>query len=168
MRYFIIGFKNSGKTTFGRKLAKKMGLNFIDLDELIESRENKSIPELYNELGEERFRRREWKALNEAVLNDDVVIATGGGAPCNCDNMNLMEQKGIVIYLQVSNETLIDRLGKASRDRPIVLGKNKKELGEYVADLRRRCEHHYKRAKFILDGENVSVETLAEQLKSEG
>ena len=98
MRYFIIGFKNSGKTTFGRELAKRLQLAFIDLDEFIERKENKSIPEIYSRLGEERFRMLEWKALQEVVHTSDIVISTGGGAPCHCDNMTLMETYGDVIY----------------------------------------------------------------------
>jgi len=140
-------------------------MHFIDLDEYIESREHKSVPQLYSELGEERFRRKEWKALKEAVINDNVVIATGGGAPCNCDNMNLMEQSGEVVYLNVSDETLIERLSRAATDRPIVMGKNRDELKEYVVDLRRRCEHHYKRAKYILNGETANPEAFAAELK---
>ena len=63
MRLFIIGYKNSGKTTIGKKLANKLGLEFIDLDDVIEERESKSIPELYLENGDEGFRFLEWKAL---------------------------------------------------------------------------------------------------------
>jgi shikimate kinase len=165
MRYFIIGFKNSGKTTFGKKLADFLGMEFIDLDEYIEQKEHKSIPELYSQLGEEKFRRTEWKALKEVVQHENVVIATGGGAPCNCDNMNLMEKYGEVIYLRVSNATLVGRLSKAAKDRPIVMGKNEEQLIEYVSDLRKKCEHHYKRAKYIIDAEDTSAESVAEQLK---
>jgi len=165
MRYFIIGFKNSGKTTFGRRLANRLGLDFIDLDEYIEEKEKKSIPELYSSLGEEGFRRTEWKALKEVILNDGVVISTGGGAPCNCDNMNIMERYGEVIYLKVSDHTLVDRLRHAAKDRPIVLGKNEEELKIYIAGLRDRCEHHYNRAKYIVNGDNPDVEAIAVMLK---
>jgi shikimate kinase len=165
LRYFIIGFKNSGKTTFGKKLASSIGMNFIDLDEYIEQREHKSIPQLYSELGEQSFRRKEWKALKEVIINDNVVIATGGGAPCNCNNMNLMEQTGEVIYLKVRDETLVERLIHAAKDRPIVIGKNEDELRKYVTDLRKRCEHHYNRAKYIINGETTDPEFLAKELK---
>jgi len=154
MRYFIIGFKNSGKTTFGRELAGRMGLGFMDLDEYIEAKEGKSIPEIYTRLGDEGFRRLEWKALKEAVKIDNIVISTGGGAPCHCDNMSLMEEYGDVIYLKVSDETLIGRLRIAAEDRPIVLGKSEDELRKYIFELRNKCEHHYLRARYIVDGDN--------------
>jgi shikimate kinase len=166
MRYFIIGFKNSGKTTFGRKLAEGLGLDFLDLDEFIEAREGKSIPEIYTRLGEEGFRRLEWKALKEAVKNNNMVLSTGGGAPCHCDNMNLMEQYGDVIYLKVSNETLVSRLKIAAEDRPIVLGKTEKELNQYISELRKKCEHHFLRARFVVDGENLNMADFLRELRN--
>jgi shikimate kinase len=164
MRYFIIGFKNSGKTTFGRELAGLLGFDFIDLDKYMEEKEGISIPELYTRLGEEAFRRMEWKALQEVVLKTRVVISTGGGAPCHCDNMNLMERYGEVIYLKVSDETLVRRLKIAAEDRPIVLGKSEEELRQYIAELRNKCEHHYLRAKFIVDGDKLDMHEVVRQL----
>ena len=164
MRYFIIGFKNSGKTTFGRALARRLKLDFLDLDEYIEQKEKRGIPELYSQLGEAGFRKLEWQALKEVIHNNHIVIATGGGAPCNCGNMTLMEKYGQVIYLKVSNETLIGRLKHAAKDRPIVLGKTEDELRLYVEDLRDRCEHHYNRAEYIVDGENMDIEKVVSML----
>jgi len=164
LRYFIVGFKNSGKTTFGRKLAKKLNISFIDMDEYIEEKTGKTIPEMYTNLGDEAFRRMEWKALKELIRSGNLVIATGGGAPCHCENMSLMEQHGEVIYLKVSDETLVRRLKKAARDRPIVKGKTEDDLRKYVAELRLRCEHHLKRAKYIIDGENIDLDELTKML----
>jgi shikimate kinase len=164
MRYFVIGFKNSGKTTFGRNLAERLKLHFIDLDEYIEKKECKNIPEIYTRLGEENFRKLEWKALKEVVKNDNIVISTGGGIPCHCDTMSLMEKHGDVIYLRVSDQTLINRLKIAANDRPIVKGKNEDELSKYVSDLRQKCEHHYLRARYILDGDNLKIEDVIKKL----
>ncbi len=164
MRYFIIGFKNSGKTTFGRKLAGRLGLGFVDLDEKIEEHVGQSVPEIYTRLGDEAFRRLEWKVLKILVKEDNIVVSTGGGAPCHCDNMTLMEQHGDVIYLKVTDETLIARLKKATGDRPIVKGKTESELRQYVTDLRNRCEHHYKRARYIVDGEHFNLDAFIREL----
>jgi shikimate kinase len=165
MRYFIIGFKNSGKTTFGRRLAEKLGFSFIDLDEYIESINGRSIPEIYSALGEKAFRRLEWEALKAVVKKNNIVISTGGGSPCHCDNMSLMEEYGDAIYLNVSDETLVSRLKIAAKDRPIVLGKSEEEIWQFVADLKSRCEYHYLRAKYIIDGDNLNLDELAERLK---
>ncbi len=164
MRYFIIGFKNSGKTTLGRKLARLLNLEFIDLDEYIEEKEGRSIPEIYTSVGDETFRTLEWKSLKELVRKDNIVVSTGGGVPCHCDNMTLMEKFGEVIYLNVPDETLVNRLKRAVHDRPIVKGKTEQELRSYIADLRSRCEHHYKRAKYIVDGENINLPALLNRM----
>ena len=78
--------------------------------------------------------------------------------------MTLMEKYGDAIYLNVNNDILISRLKLAAKDRPIVLGKNEEELRQYVAELRLKCEHHYKRAKYIIDGENPDLEMVADLL----
>ena len=69
MRYFIIGYKNCGKTTIGKKLASRLNMEFIDLDELIEEKEGKTVPEIYLAIGDDGFRVKEWKALNEIIKN---------------------------------------------------------------------------------------------------
>jgi shikimate kinase len=160
MRLFIIGYKSSGKTTLGKKLASKLGLKFIDLDDEIEKREGKTVPELYIELGDTGFRHKEWEALRSIVKDDNMIVSTGGGAPCHCENMNLMEKYGEVIYLQLDNDTLISRLKKATKDRPIVLNKTDEELREYIYDLREKCEHHYKRAKYIINSKGITVDEI--------
>jgi shikimate kinase len=141
-------------------------MDFLDLDEYIEEREGQSIPELYSQLGDEGFRLLERKALKESVISNHIVISTGGGAPCHCENMNLMEKYGEVIYLKVSDETLIMRLMEAARHRPIVMGKNEEEIREYVSEVRKKCEHNYHRAKYTVDGENTDLEKVISMLGS--
>lgn len=165
MIYFIIGYKNSGKTTFGRKLAERLNLEFTDLDEYIEKKEGDTIPNIYVKAGEEKFRHMEWNALKEVVKRKNLVVATGGGVPCNCDNMSIMEKFGKVIYLKRDNKLLVERLKKAVHDRPIVRGKNEDELDQYISDLRQRCEHHYLRAHYIIDEENPDMDKVLSMLK---
>jgi shikimate kinase len=141
-----------------------LNFEFIDLDEYIEEKEGLSIPEIYTASGEENFRTLEWKSLKELVKKDNIVVSTGGGVPCHCNNMNLMEKSGEVIYLKVTDETLVSRLKRAVHDRPIVKGKTEEELRLYIADLRSRCEHHYKRAKYIVDGENINLPSLLKNM----
>ena len=165
MRYFIIGYKNSGKTSIGRKLANRLNMEFIDLDDVIEEREGISIPALYSELGDERFRVKEWEALKEVVKKDNLVVSLGGGAPCHCDNMNLIENYGEVIYIRLDDDTLVSRLKDATTDRPIVLNKSDEELRVYVKDIRDRCEHHYLRAKYYIEGKNLTVDKIIRTIK---
>jgi shikimate kinase len=165
MRYFIIGFKSSGKTTIGRKLAQRLKMDFIDLDDWIEQREGITVPELYTNLGDEGFRIKEWKALKDVIQKDNVVVSLGGGAPCHCDNMELMEKFGDVIYIKLDNDTLVSRLKAAVKNRPIVMNKSDEELRAYVSDLKNRCEHHYLRAKYIVEGKDLTMERILEALK---
>jgi shikimate kinase len=167
VRLFIVGFKSSGKTTLGKKLAESLNLGFVDLDERIENDEGRTIPEIFLEEGEEEFRNKEWKALKNVVKEDNIVISTGGGAPCHCDNMTLMEKYGEVIYLKVDDDTLVSRLKTAADSRPILKAKSEEELRIYLADLRQRCEHHYLRAKVIIDGNKTGLEDIIRLLEKE-
>lgn len=144
----------------GKKLAKSLSLAFIDLDDVIERREGKTVPQLYTELGDDEFRIKEWEALLEIVKTDNVVVSLGGGAPCHCDNMNLIEQHGEVIYLKLDDDTLVSRLKFATKDRPIVLNKSDEDLRFYIRDIRNRCEHNYTRAKYIIDARDVTVDKI--------
>lgn len=164
MRLFIIGYKNSGKTTLGKQLAARLELEFIDLDDFIEKQESKTIPEVFLEAGEEEFRRKERKALQRVIKKDNILVSTGGGAPCHFDNMTLMENKGTVIYLKADDETLLSRLKTAALDRPVVKGKSEDELRTFLAELRNRCEHYYRRAHVIVDGNKTVVEDILEKL----
>jgi shikimate kinase len=167
VRLFIIGFKSSGKTTFGSKLAKRLGMEFVDLDDYIELSDGRSVPEIYSDDGEEEFRRKEWKALKEVVKKDNIIVSTGGGVPCHCDNMTFMEKYGDVVYIKVDDETLVGRLKKASVNRPIVKGKTEDEIRNYVTELRNRCEHHYLRARYIIEDQNITVDNFLKLLMDE-
>lgn len=169
MRYFIIGFKSSGKTTLGKKIAEKLKMNFIDLDEEIEKITGRTVTDIFSQDGEEKFRIIEWKALKEVVKKDNIVVATGGGVPCHCENMSLMEEHGEVIYLKVDNHTLVSRLEKMVTNRPIVKNKTREELFHYIEDLKKRCEHNYLRAKYIfeIEGDTLDLEKLILQLQRE-
>ena len=166
MRYFIIGYKSSGKTTLGEQLAKKLNMKFIDLDQYIEKRKLKSIPEIYTELGDEKFRGLEWKMLKEIVKEDNIIVSTGGGTPCHCDNMNIMQSYGEIIYVKVDEDILVSRLKIAvSKNRPIVKNKSEEELKEFVKNLKKNCEHHYLQAHHIIEGRNINVNDVVELLQ---
>ena len=167
MRLFIIGFKSSGKTTFGHALADELGSEFIDTDEYIEDKYGLSIPELYARDGEDSFRRKEWKVLQEIVTIDNIVVSTGGGLACHCDNMNLIEKYGDAVYLKVDNDTLVYRLKVIAPFRPVIKGKTTEELYRHIESLKERCEHHYLRARYILEGKDISVKHLMELMQND-
>jgi shikimate kinase len=166
VRLFIIGYKSSGKTTLGKQLAVRLNLEFIDLDDFLEQQEGRTIPEVFLKSGEKKFRQMERRALRQVIKKNNIVVSTGGGAPCHLDNMTLMEKHGIIIYLKADDETLVSRLKTATIDRPIVKGKSEEELRTYLAELRNRCEQYYVRAHIIADGNKTDINDIIEQVKN--
>jgi len=138
----------SGKTTLGRRLAKYANLQFIDMDSFIEERHCKTVPQIFEEEGETEFRNKEHKALAELSHFTDAVIATGGGAPCFFDNIDLMNRTGKTIYLNISPKILAERLKKSRTERPLIKGKSTKELEDYINSTLEKRDPFYKKAKY--------------------
>lgn len=118
---FLTGFMGAGKSTVGRIVAERLGRPFVDLDSLIEERESASVRELFRQRGEEGFRLAEHDALAALGASADAVIATGGGVILREDNRVVLGQLGSVVYLAVTPEEAIARLGDAA-DRPLLAG----------------------------------------------
>lgn len=107
---FLIGYMGCGKTTLGEVLAQQMGVPFIDLDEYIERQQGMTIVEIFAREGEERFRQLETAALGKVAAMDGVIIACGGGTPCHGNNMTLMNEMGVTVWLTTSPERITARL----------------------------------------------------------
>lgn len=107
---FLIGYMGCGKTTLGEVLAQQMGVPFIDLDEYIERQQGMTVVEIFASEGEERFRQLETAALGEVAAMDGVIIACGGGTPCHGNNMTLMNEMGVTVWLTTSPERITARL----------------------------------------------------------
>ena len=108
MRLILIGPMASGKSTTGRKLSKRLNLDFIDIDEEVEKSAGVSISWIFDVEGERKFRERESKELINSLKNDNCVIATGGGVILTEQNRSLIK-KGTVIYLETSIQTQLER-----------------------------------------------------------
>ena len=154
MRIFLTGYMGSGKSTIGRKVAALLGMNFIDLDKYIEERNFKSVPNIFAQEGEEAFREKERQALREVAQFEDIVVGTGGGAPCFFDNMQRMNDAGITIYLAPDNETLAFRLLKSKTERPLIAGKNKEELIQFINTALEKRSPFYEQSKIVIRGKN--------------
>lgn len=150
-RIFLIGYMGVGKTTAGRELAKSLNLEFVDLDHFIQNRYNKTIGQLFEQFGEDGFREIENKVLKEVAQFQDVVISTGGGAPCFYDNMEVMNNAGVTVYMKATPELLSERLNLCKEKRPLIKDKNEEELLLFVTDNLNRRESHYSQAKIIFE-----------------
>jgi shikimate kinase len=116
---FLMGFMASGKSTVGPALAAKLGLEFIDLDSLIEAEAGCAIAELIEREGEERFREIEARTLREAVSRGAAVIAPGGGAITREENRELMSRLGITVWLDAPFDLCWRRIRKDGATRPL-------------------------------------------------
>lgn len=167
MRIYLIGYMGSGKSTVGKGLAKELSLQFIDLDSFIEERNHKTIPEIFASLGENGFRLLEQKALHEVASFENIVIATGGGAPCFFDNMEVINKTGISVYLNGTPQILMDRLRHSKTDRPLINGKSDPELLEFIHDTLEKRNQWYKQARVIIDFDrDLMVPEIIEVLKN--
>ena len=140
----------AGKTTLGKVLAQKMGLTFYDLDEYIEDRFHRTIPQIFAESGESGFRDLERRMLHEVAEFEDVIISCGGGTPCFFDNMDYMNTCGETVFLNASPEALKAHLVMGKTQRPLIQGKSPEELLDFIKDSLQKRLPYYKKAKHTL------------------
>ncbi len=150
-RIILIGYMGAGKTTIGRALAKELGLDFYDLDWYIENRRRKKIPQIFEELGEEGFRKIEYNMLHEVAEFEDVIISCGGGTPCFFDNIDYMNQQAQVVYLHCTPEVLHGHLLMGRVERPLIKGKSPEELISFIKEQLATREQYYTKARYTLD-----------------
>lgn len=161
MKVFLVGFMGSGKTTIGKKLANYLKYEFIDLDKLIESKAGMSIVDYFAAHGEEQFRELEREILQKTDYPENVIIATGGGAPCYADNMDWMNQNGTVAYLSMNPRGLASRLEHSTADRPLIKHLKGEDLVNFIADKLKEREPFYTKAKYVVSASDLTAERLA-------
>ncbi len=160
MRIYLIGFMASGKSSLGKRLAKKLEYPFFDLDQVVEEESGKSITELFEEDGETVFRGMERAMLHRLSRHTRAVIATGGGTPCFFDNMDYMNATGVSVYLKMSPQSLVYRLKNAQTKRPLLAGKKGEALEDYVRQTLGEREVFYQRAHCVIKGESARAEQI--------
>lgn len=165
---YLIGYMGAGKTTLGSALAQTLDAKFIDLDHYIQEHNNKTINQLFEEYGEIGFRKIENDSLKTLSISEErIIIATGGGAPCFYDNMEIMNKSGITIYLKASPKALCQRLNipEHKMKRPLIRDKNETELLEFVETNLSIREPFYNQAKIIFETEYLtSRENVSEHI----
>ena len=167
MRIYLVGYMGCGKSTVGKRLARAMEMEFIDLDEYIEESEGRSIERIFEEEGESGFRGLEKKHLNDLEERNDFVLSTGGGTPCFYDNMERMNEKGLTIYLEMDVRSLHYRLTHAKKSRPLISTLNEEELYDFIRQhLEQRLEY-YENSQMTVNAlgfDQKKVQQLAEHI----
>lgn len=120
MRVYLAGFMGSGKSTVGPPAAEQLGLAFVDLDGVIEARAERSILDIFAEGGEAAFRQLEADALRAVAERDRVMVALGGGTVVDDANRAFAQSHGLLIYLAVSADTILDRVARGAAYRPLL------------------------------------------------
>lgn len=150
-----------GKTSHGKKLAKKLNFSFIDLDAMVEENTGSKIISIFDTCGEEKFRQAEHECLIETLLRENTVIATGGGTPCFFNNMEMMNNSGVTIYLKINSGIIASRLVRNSRNRPLLKPfKTKKAIQFYVEEQLQNREPFYLKSKVIVEGNNINANKI--------
>ena len=159
-KIFLIGMMGSGKSYWAKKIAKWNKCVGYDLDDLIEMNEEKSIPEIFSEDGEDTFRKTEAKILRWFKEKKKFVIATGGGTPCFHDNMHWMKKEGVVIWLDESIEVLVSRLTAEKAQRPLIANLDENEIAKFVQEKLIERNPFYQQANYRITSDDIKEANL--------
>lgn len=165
MRIYLIGFMGCGKTHWGRELSQKLQIPFFDLDSAIEEKEEKSVVDIFAELGEEYFRMLEKDVLYLLTeSHESFVMACGGGTPCFFNNIDYMKSRGTTVWLNSSIDCLYNRLIKEKEKRPLVRSIPDDQLKGYIIKKYSDRKIFYQQAAVILSEDNVTLDQLIEKI----
>lgn len=162
---YLIGFMGVGKTTLGKKLASHMELDFVDLDMMFEHRYRLTVQAFFAKYGEQLFRKFEQELLKTTFGMTNTVISTGGGTPCYASSMDDMCTHGLTVYMQMPPAALVSRLVNAKRQRPLLEGKSKEQLADFVDNKLLERQPYYNRAHLHVDALRLNISLLSAKIK---
>ncbi|MDB5197642.1 MAG: shikimate kinase [Flaviaesturariibacter sp.] len=165
MKIFFVGFMGCGKTHWGKAVAQKLGLPFFDLDTKIEEDAGKNISQIFEEEGEEAFRRREKEVLY--LLSEShasFVMACGGGTPCYYNNIDYMKGQGTTIWINCSVDCLHSRLIREKTHRPLIADLDNDGLRSFIVKKFGDRKIFYQQAAIILNEDDVQLDPLIDRI----
>ena len=160
MKIVLTGFMGTGKTVVGRRLAERLLLSFLDLDEVIEEAAGMAIPEIFASEGESGFRRREREVIGSLATRRDCVIATGGGAVLDPENVRNLRTGGVIVCLRAEPDTILERVG-ADAHRPLLQGPDR------LARIRELLEQRasaYEQADLSVETSQSDIEEVVDRI----
>jgi shikimate dehydrogenase len=161
MNIVLIGMRGSGKTTVGRILAQKLGRELVEMDELIVRKAGLSIPEIVEKYGWSKFRELEEEITSEVARRDNIINASGGGVVTREKNIKALKKNGLLVWLQASVDTLLQRIGEDSQ-RPLLVARTPR--GDMEMTLAERKPLYQKAADLAIDTENKTPEEVAKAI----
>jgi shikimate kinase len=164
MNIILIGVRGSGKSAVGSRLAARLRMKFVDTDDLIESKEG-HISDIVKSHGWDYFRKLEKSVIDEISKEDHLIIAPGGGAVLDTDNVKALKRNGFVIWLKANQQTLLKRIQKdqvSSTRRPTLTGKG--TLEEIEETISKREPFYEKASGVQIDTSKLDVEAVVERI----
>jgi shikimate kinase len=155
----LVGFMGAGKSVCGRLLARRLGRCFVETDDMIVATDGRSIPEIFRESGEARFRQLEADTLESLKLKSGDVIATGGGMPCRDGRMELLRELGTVVWLDGDVGELHERASRLG-NRPMLEGRSMTEIDA----LYRARQPYYRRAHITIDTTGIGADQVVARI----
>ena len=152
----LVGFMGTGKSAVGKLLAKKLNMDFLESDEMIETREKMSVKDIFEKKGEPYFRLVEKEVVKEASSRKNLVISAGGGAIVGEANLKTLKNSGIIICLKASPEIILKRT-KDLKTRPLL---NVPDPKKQIEDLLKKREPYYNKADYSIETDNLSVDEV--------
>lgn len=159
----LIGPPGAGKSTVGKALSKRLNLNFIDTDQLVEERSGKSITEIFLDSGEAEFRSLERKVVLESLSKVNSVVSLGGGSVLDAEVQSQLRGMGNVVFLDVSISNAAPRVG-FNRERPLLLGNPRQQ---WLALMEKRRPIYESLAKIVVNTDNKKSNEIADSLVGE-
>lgn len=154
-RIYLVGLPGTGKSTSGKRFAKKLGWGYADLDKLVEMRAHQRIPDIFKQQGEAAFRALEASCLRETGSSSELVVGCGGGAAAWGDNMDWMLANGQVIWLNIQLEELVKRLTISRNTRPMFPSRDPADIRQRLENLLAQRQAAYARAPVTVDSESA-------------
>ncbi len=156
----LVGFMGTGKTVVARRLAEKLGREFLELDAIIEKREGMSIKEIFEKKGEPYFRKLEKEVVKASSQKQGLVISAGGGAIIDEENFNTLKPNSIIICLQASPDTIMQRT-KGNVCRPLL---NVPDPKKRIQELLAQRAPYYKKADHCVSTDNLTIDQVVDNV----